>query len=145
MATVVLVGTLDTKGNEYAFLRDRLREAGVEVVLVDAGVLGEPLVPADVGREEVARAGGADHAELVRAGDRGAAVDAMGRGAAAILARLHADGLAILVVEQNLAMATAMAERQLVMVAGRISAETTAAELVGDAELQRRYLGVERG
>ena len=48
-------------------------------------------------------------------------------------------------VEQNLAMATAMAERQLVMVAGRISAETTAAELVADPELQRRYLGVERG
>ena len=58
---------------------------------------------------------------------------------------LAADGLAILVVEQNLAMATAMAERQLVMVAGRIFAETTAAELIADPELQRRYLGVERG
>src|SRR5204862_4226164 len=92
MATVVLVGTLDTKGVEYGFLRDRLREAGVEVVLVDAGVLGEPQAQADVGREEVARAGGADHAALVRAGDRGDAVDAMGRGAAAVLARLHADG-----------------------------------------------------
>jgi branched-chain amino acid transport system ATP-binding protein len=57
---------------------------------------------------------------------------------------LAADGLAILVVEQNLAMATAMAERQLVMVAGRISAETTAAALVADPDLQRRYLGVER-
>ena len=60
----------------------------------------------------------------------------------AILAR---DGLAILVVEQNLAMATAMAERQLVMVAGRIFAETTAAELAADPDLQRRFLGVERG
>jgi branched-chain amino acid transport system ATP-binding protein len=59
--------------------------------------------------------------------------------------RLASEGLAILVVEQNLAMATAMAERQLVMVAGRIFAETTAAELVADPELQRRYLGVERG
>jgi branched-chain amino acid transport system ATP-binding protein len=58
---------------------------------------------------------------------------------------LAADGLAILVVEQNLAMATAMAERQLVMVAGRISTETTAAELVSDPEAQRRWLGVERG
>ena len=57
---------------------------------------------------------------------------------------LAAEGLAILVVEQNLAMATAMAERQLVMVAGRISAETTAAALVADPDLQRRYLGVER-
>jgi branched-chain amino acid transport system ATP-binding protein len=57
---------------------------------------------------------------------------------------LAAEGLAILVVEQNLAMATAMAERQLVMVAGRISAETTASKLVADPDLQRRYLGVER-
>jgi uncharacterized protein (UPF0261 family) len=92
MATVVLVGTLDTKGLEYAYLRDRLHEAGVEVLLVDAGVMGEPLVAPDVAREDVARAGGADHAELVRAGDRGAAVDAMGRGAAAVLARLHGEG-----------------------------------------------------
>jgi branched-chain amino acid transport system ATP-binding protein len=58
---------------------------------------------------------------------------------------LARDGLAILVVEQNLAVATAMAERQLVMVAGRIFAETTAAELAADPELQRRFLGVERG
>jgi branched-chain amino acid transport system ATP-binding protein len=58
---------------------------------------------------------------------------------------LAADGLAILLVEQNLAMATAMAERQLVMVAGRIFAETTASELVADPDLQRRFLGVERG
>ena len=57
---------------------------------------------------------------------------------------LARDGLAILVVEQNLAVATAMAERQLVMVAGRIFAETTAAELVADPDLQRRFLGVER-
>jgi uncharacterized protein (UPF0261 family) len=92
MATVVLVGTLDTKGVEYGFLRDRLRESGVDVVLVDAGVMGEPQIAPDIDREEVARAGGADHGELVRAADRGAAVDAMGRGAAAVLGRLHAEG-----------------------------------------------------
>ena len=43
MATVVLVGTLDTKGQEYAFLRDRLREHGVDVLLVDCGIMVEPL------------------------------------------------------------------------------------------------------
>lgn len=42
MATIVLLGTLDTKGIEYDFLRDRLIEAGVEVSLIDAGVIGEP-------------------------------------------------------------------------------------------------------
>ena len=56
---------------------------------------------------------------------------------------LEQEGLAILLIEQNLGMATAIAERQLVMVAGSIAAETTAAELSTDMELQRRYLGVE--
>jgi branched-chain amino acid transport system ATP-binding protein len=58
--------------------------------------------------------------------------------------RLADEGLAILVVEQNLSVATSLAERQLVMVAGRISTETTAEALTGDPEAQRRWLGVER-
>ena len=53
------------------------------------------------------------------------------------------EGMAILLVEQNLGVATSIAERQLVMVTGRIAAETTASQLVGDADAQRRYLGVE--
>jgi branched-chain amino acid transport system ATP-binding protein len=59
--------------------------------------------------------------------------------------RLSEEGLALLVVEQNLAMATSLAERQLVMVAGRIVAETTSKELVADPEAQRRWLGVQHG
>src|SRR3954453_4619283 len=58
---------------------------------------------------------------------------------------LATEGLAILVVEQNLAMATAMADRQLVIVAGGIAAETTASELANDPDAQRRWLGVESG
>ena len=88
----MLVGTLDTKGHEYAYLRERIREAGAEVTLVDAGVLGQPQVEADISREAVAAAGGDDHAELVRSADRGRAVEAMGRGARQVLSRLHADG-----------------------------------------------------
>jgi branched-chain amino acid transport system ATP-binding protein len=57
--------------------------------------------------------------------------------------RLAQEGLAMLVIEQNLAMATALADRQLVMVAGRIFTETTATELANDPEAQRRWLGVE--
>jgi branched-chain amino acid transport system ATP-binding protein len=57
--------------------------------------------------------------------------------------KLEEEGLAILMIEQNLAMATSVAERQLVMVAGSIYAETTATELSKDPELQRRFLGVE--
>ena len=92
MPTVVLVGTLDTKGKEYAFLADRLREHGVDVVLVDAGIVGEPLAAPDVTRDEVAAAVGADAAALAAAGDRGAAIETMARGAAEIVKRLHAEG-----------------------------------------------------
>ncbi|MFI0373372.1 Tm-1-like ATP-binding domain-containing protein [Actinomadura sp. 1N219] len=88
MATVVLVGTLDTKGAEYAWLRDRLRALGCDVVLVDAGT-GPSEVDADVSAEEVARAGGATLQALRDAGDRGAAVTVMGEGAAAVLAGLE--------------------------------------------------------
>jgi len=57
--------------------------------------------------------------------------------------QLEREGLAILLIEQNLGVATALAERQLIMVAGSIATETTASSLSGDPELQRRYLGVE--
>ena len=56
---------------------------------------------------------------------------------------LEQEGLAILLIEQNLGVATALAERQLVMVAGRIFTETTAQALAADPDAQRRFLGVE--
>ena len=56
---------------------------------------------------------------------------------------LAAAGMGLLVVEQNLGVATALAERQLVMMTGQIATETTAAELASDPAAQRRYLGVE--
>jgi branched-chain amino acid transport system ATP-binding protein len=56
---------------------------------------------------------------------------------------LEQEGLRILLIEQNLGVATAIAERQLIMVGGEIATETTAAALAGDPGLQRRYLGVE--
>ena len=56
---------------------------------------------------------------------------------------LEREGLAILVVEQNLGVATSLAERQLIMVGGEIATETTAERLAADADMQRRFLGVE--
>jgi uncharacterized protein (UPF0261 family) len=91
MATVVLLGTLDTKGAEYGYLRDRLREQGVDVLVVDAGVF-EPQIDADLTHDEVAAAAGADLAALRDAGDRGAAVEAMCRGSAEVVRRLHDEG-----------------------------------------------------
>ena len=72
------------QGARVRYLRDRLREQGVDVVVVDAGVF-EPQIEADVANAEVAAAAGADVAALAKAGDRGAAVDAMGRGAAEVV------------------------------------------------------------
>jgi uncharacterized protein (UPF0261 family) len=84
------VGTLDTKGPDFAFLAGRLRAAGAEVITVDAGT-GEPdgLTP-DIDGEVVAAAAGTTRAELREAADRGRAVTAMGRGAALVVADLVA-------------------------------------------------------
>lgn len=90
--TVALFGTLDTKGQEYAFLREQVRARGADVLLVDVGVLGEPSVAPDVTREEVATAAGSDLRALAADGDRGAAVAAMARGAAELARQLHAGG-----------------------------------------------------
>ncbi|MFG1688526.1 Tm-1-like ATP-binding domain-containing protein [Nonomuraea sp. NPDC049269] len=93
MPTVVLIGTLDTKGEEYAWLRNRLVELGSDVLVVDTGVRepGVNLLP-DVSNERVADAAGGDLRALQEGGDRGAAVTAMGEGAAVIMAELHGAG-----------------------------------------------------
>jgi uncharacterized protein (UPF0261 family) len=92
MAAVALVGTLDTKGADFAFLAGRLRAAGAEVIVVDAGT-GEPdgLAP-DIDGDAVAAAAGTTRAGLRAAGDRGRAVAEMGRGAAVVIAELVAQG-----------------------------------------------------
>lgn len=92
MPTIALLGTLDTKGAEYAFVRDRLVEAGMDVVVIDTGVLESNALSADIDRSTVAAAGGADVGELATANDRGAAVSAMAEGAARVMADLHASG-----------------------------------------------------
>jgi len=92
--TVALVGTLDTKGAEYQWVADRLHEHGVDVVVVDTGVGtgGSFTSLVTVTAEAVATAGGASIERLRSDDDRGAAVAAMGEGAAAVLGRLHAAG-----------------------------------------------------
>ncbi|HZC14406.1 MAG TPA: Tm-1-like ATP-binding domain-containing protein [Thermoleophilaceae bacterium] len=90
--TVLLIGTLDTKGDEYAFLADRLRDAGADVLLADVGTLDPPRTEPDITREEVAAGTGADLAALAEARDRGAAVTAMADAAAVLARKLHDEG-----------------------------------------------------
>ena len=90
--TILLPGTLDTKGEEYGFVRDRILARGHAVLLMDLGIRGEPALRPDIGAADVARAGDGDLAVLRARADRGEAVDVMLAGARVLTARLHAEG-----------------------------------------------------
>jgi len=92
VSTVVLVGTLDTKGAEIDFVRERLEELGAGVLVVDAGVMDQRGWPADIDADAVAVAGGANRAVLAAAGDRSAAMAAMRAGVLAVVSDLHGQG-----------------------------------------------------
>jgi uncharacterized protein (UPF0261 family) len=89
---VAIIGALDTKGAEYAFLKQQIEGQGVGTLMIDVGIFGEPPFAPDIPASEVAKAGGADRAALAAANDRGKAVGAMATGAAIILKRLYDDG-----------------------------------------------------
>ena len=86
--TIALIGTLDTKGQEFAFLRDRIQSAGVGTLVIDVGVLGQPFFEPDISRVEVAAAADVDLASLQSGEDRGRSVSVMALGATIILRRL---------------------------------------------------------
>ncbi|HVU88186.1 MAG TPA: Tm-1-like ATP-binding domain-containing protein [Pirellulales bacterium] len=90
--SVYLLATLDTKGHEAAFLRDRLRACGAAVTLVDTGALGTPAITPDITREELFLAGGTNLTEIVARADRGAAVAAAAAGAAHLVQAHHTAG-----------------------------------------------------
>ena len=90
--TILLIGTLDTKGTEYEYVRDLIRDRGFDTLTMDAGVLGEPGFAPDISADEVAAAGG-DSLEALRARrDRGEAVDVMIRGASRLAPQLYEAG-----------------------------------------------------
>jgi uncharacterized protein (UPF0261 family) len=89
---VLLIGTLDTKGTEVGFVRDLLRQAGLDVLVLDAGVLQPPAFPPDIPREEVFAAAGTTWDAVRRAADRGRAIEAAAHGAARLAADLQGKG-----------------------------------------------------
>jgi uncharacterized protein (UPF0261 family) len=90
--TIAVVGALDTKGGEFAFLKSEIEKRGFRTLVIDTGVLGDPAFPPDVSREAVAKAGGADLSDLVAKKDRGEAMAVMTRGVAEVARELHAAG-----------------------------------------------------
>jgi uncharacterized protein (UPF0261 family) len=93
VATVLVIGTLDTKGPEIRYLADRIRELGARPLVLDSGILGEPIgIVPDVTRARVAEAAGTTIDALRNAPSRGAAVEVMCRGVRAVALDLHGKG-----------------------------------------------------
>lgn len=92
MATIAVLGALDTKGEEHAFVAEQIRKRGHTPLLIDVGTGGEPTTPPDIERTEVAAAAGVDLSAVVSENDRGIAVTAMSQAAPALVARLFAEG-----------------------------------------------------
>ncbi|MBA3867796.1 MAG: Tm-1-like ATP-binding domain-containing protein [Anaerolineae bacterium] len=90
--TIAIFGALDTKGQEFAFLKAAIEQRGFQTLVVDTGVLAEPAFPPDITHDQVAIAAGVTLADLVTKGDRGEAMAAMQKGAAEIARQLHRDG-----------------------------------------------------
>lgn len=90
--SVLLIGTLDTKGTEFAYIRDRLMASGVSVMIADAGVLGPPFFEPDISREMLFSLANSKHENVRIGGDRGKAVALAAEGAAKLAADLHRQG-----------------------------------------------------
>ncbi|MDK2824065.1 MAG: hypothetical protein PWQ67_252 [Clostridia bacterium] len=85
---VVILGTLDTKGQEFKFIKDVIESAGVKTIVINAGVKGTPYFKPDIPNTEVAKVGGVNLEKLIEKDDRGEAIDVMMKGAAKIVADL---------------------------------------------------------
>lgn len=87
--TIVIVGTLDTKGEEVGFLKEGIEEEGCSTIVVDVGTLHEPAIKADIPREQTASRGGESITSLLEKRDRRLAVQTMINGAARVLRDLY--------------------------------------------------------
>ena len=90
MATIAVIGTLDSKGEEHAFVAEKIRARGHRALLIDVGSGGPPTITPDFTREQVASFAGLDLAELMVRKDRGECVVAMSKAAPVFLAKLAA-------------------------------------------------------
>lgn len=90
--TILVAGTWDTKDDELGYMADVIRAQGGRVLTMDVSVLGDPSVPCDISKHQVAEAAGASIAEAIAAEDENVAMQIMARGSAQVAARLQAEG-----------------------------------------------------
>ncbi len=88
---LLIIATLDTKGREAAYLKDTAQRQGIQPILMDVGILGEPQTPPDINRNEVLEAAGYDLDHLIRAKDRSMAIKAIQEGGTILTRRLLKD------------------------------------------------------
>jgi uncharacterized protein (UPF0261 family) len=90
--TVVIVGALDTKGQEFKFVKELIEEQGLQTLTVDFGILGEPFYTPEISRDGVAAAAGGD-LEVLRSGEhKDEGMKTMADGLAVVVRRLYDDG-----------------------------------------------------
>jgi len=89
---IVVVGTLDTKGEEVKYLKGLIEKRGHKAIVIDTGILRAAPFLAEVTREQVAEAAGTDLKEIIALGDESRAIAAMARGASKIVQELHSSG-----------------------------------------------------
>ena len=90
--TVLVVTTMDTKHQEAEYVISCIKEAGLEVFTIDAGILGRSPVPVDVSREEIARLGGSTLSDVQNMGHEGRALAVMIKGAVMKAQELYGQG-----------------------------------------------------
>ena len=90
--TVVIIGALDTKGREFALVKQLIRQAGLDTLVVDFGVMGEPAFEPNVTRNEVAAAGKGDLAHLASGDNKDEAMQTMADGLAVVVRKLYDQG-----------------------------------------------------
>lgn len=90
---IVIFGCFDTKGEEFAFLRECILAQGEKVKTINTGIMGTTEhFPVDIEADRVALEGGFTLTDLRQAGDRGHAVEIMGKGIAKVVAKLIKEG-----------------------------------------------------
>lgn len=89
---IAIVGTLDTKGNEVRFIRDTIAALGHDTLIFDPGTLGQPAIPADVSRAEIARAAGWELPDLLATRDKALIQSTMTNGLVSTVSSLYQQG-----------------------------------------------------
>ncbi len=137
--TIAIVGALDTKGEEFAFVRQEIERRGHDTLIIDTGVIGDSAFEADVSRDQVAEAAGTTIEVLKVRDDRGVAIDAMAAGVAVIVQGLYEAGVFDAVISMGGSAGTAVgtsAMRALPVGVPKVMVSTVAA---GDTT---NYVGI---